>query len=249
MYCHNCGEEQIENAQFCHSCGGAIKSLAKGINLGIKGNTKSIFKLFNERLELTLGTKIEQSVYGYYIAWIVIHFLLLIFNTDGSSYSNEYFWPFSKSELRYYDWREFIVYVFAPIVLVIIYSLIKNESTSEITYDLEYKNELDIGGWGWIGIVFAALLGLADRGIITGIAWPISPGLASGLDSDSKFWGSIFLFAVRIGYAYLSGRQAIRLNRNVWVWGVLGFFIPFLTVLVISKKRKILLSENKDEVI
>jgi hypothetical protein len=54
---------------------------------------------------------------GYYILWAFIHLVLLTMGWNGHRHDD--FWPFSGSIEYAYDFSEFLVYVFGPIIVII----------------------------------------------------------------------------------------------------------------------------------
>lgn len=105
MYCKHCGKEIDDNSTFCKHCG---KSQG------------------NSQIEIT-----SKPLWIVYIIWALANLYLLMGEKYSPEYGCEYkfyFFPciFSDSDCilnkYYYDFSEFIVYVFVlPVILFIVY--------------------------------------------------------------------------------------------------------------------------------
>lgn len=100
MYCKHCGKEIDDNSSFCKHCGKPQNSNQTAFSIS-KG-------------------------WIVYIIWSIINMYLLI----GDKYhpASKYFYPFTSDDIYYswdkgfYDFSEFIVYVFIlPAILYIVY--------------------------------------------------------------------------------------------------------------------------------
>lgn len=75
----------------------------------------------------------QRIILSLYILWT---FMQLIFLTIARRDSPDYFWPFQIGENRtileaiplFYDYSEFLVYVGSPIIIYLIYILIKKKN-------------------------------------------------------------------------------------------------------------------------
>ncbi|MDI6033328.1 hypothetical protein QLS91_09605 [Flavobacterium sp. LB2P84] len=75
----------------------------------------------------------QRIILSLYILWTFMH---LIFLTIAERDSPDYFWPFQIGQNRtileaipvFYDFSEFLVYVGSPIIIYIIYILIKKKN-------------------------------------------------------------------------------------------------------------------------
>jgi hypothetical protein len=81
---------------------------------------------------------------GYYMIWSFMHLVFLAIGWNGNNH--EYFWPFSGNSYsgtikKAYDFSEFLVYVFGPIVLLLALSFII-EGGVEKKIDDEFKKNL-----------------------------------------------------------------------------------------------------------
>ncbi len=62
------------------------------------------------------------------LIWLFVHFACLMLAKD-MYYSKDIFYPFTENSLRYsYDITEFLVYGLTPIVIFVIFKLIRNEN-------------------------------------------------------------------------------------------------------------------------
>jgi hypothetical protein len=68
--------------------------------------------------------KLTQLQTAFYIAWIFIHFSILLINGSNSYHSDKFF-PFAR--LSQYDISEFIIYSLLPIIVIAIFRLIKKD--------------------------------------------------------------------------------------------------------------------------
>lgn len=114
MECKKC-KKQIENdSVFCSFCGTNSNDNGKNI------------KLF--------GFNIPKLYLGIYLIWVLIHLILLLTHQEEITYDFEYesFWPFSEgTNLNFYDYSEFLLYTIAPIILYMIFNLLKNNLKKE----------------------------------------------------------------------------------------------------------------------
>lgn len=107
MYCKHCGKEITEDSTFCNHCG---KSQGK------------------ERKSISTNT---ITIWIVYAMWFVSNFYLLQHKKDYEEYYTEIFYPFTNNDHYsgshlfdpyFYDFSEFIVYVFViPAILYIVY--------------------------------------------------------------------------------------------------------------------------------
>lgn len=78
----------------------------------------------------------QRIILSLYIVWTFIHLIFLTIAENISSPSIKYFWPFKMGEgwtiidgiPQFYDLTEFLVYVGSPIIIYIIYILIKKKN-------------------------------------------------------------------------------------------------------------------------
>ena len=101
MYCKYCGKEIEDNSSFCNHCGKPL------------GNNQKAFT--------------NKPVWIIYLIWAFANLYLLMGTKE--EYCAELFYPFTKYygggyswEKDYYDFSEFIVYVFIiPAILYVVY--------------------------------------------------------------------------------------------------------------------------------
>lgn len=94
MYCKHCGKEIDDNSTFCKHCGKSQGNTQNGIT--------------------------SKSIWIFYLIWTLANLYLL----TGEKYklSEFYFFPYSRSNKGYYDYSEFIIYVFIiPAILFVVY--------------------------------------------------------------------------------------------------------------------------------
>ena len=104
MYCKHCGQIIDGNSKFCSHCGKSQDNSNKSLT--------------------------NKSVWIIYLIWVIANLYLLI---DGGTESDTgtYFYPFTKHssfyihynwDMDFYDFSEFIVYVFViPAILYVVY--------------------------------------------------------------------------------------------------------------------------------
>ena len=105
MYCKHCGKEIDDNSTFCKHCGKTQGNTQKGI--------------------------LSKPVWIFYLIWTLANLYLLM--GEKPSIAPNYFYPFTSHiygyatyyyswDKDYYDFSEFIVYVFLiPAVLFVVY--------------------------------------------------------------------------------------------------------------------------------
>ena len=111
MYCKHCGKEIDDNSTFCKHCGKSQGNTLKGL--------------------------VNKPVWIIYFIWTLAHFYLLM-GVKGDTAAN-FFYPFtahdtssyddyhnycSNWDKNYYDFSEFMVYVFIiPAIMYVVYRL------------------------------------------------------------------------------------------------------------------------------
>lgn len=104
MYCKHCGKEIDDNSTFCKHCGKSQGNTQKGI--------------------------LSKPVWIVYLIWTLANLFLLMGETH--SMASSYFYPLTRHtdpypdyyswDKRFYDFSEFIVYVFIiPTILFVVY--------------------------------------------------------------------------------------------------------------------------------
>jgi hypothetical protein len=143
MYCIECGAQIPENSKFCSHCGqkqteGEPSTKEK---IAEKIIETEIVRQVVEEHKRNLDYEFLRKAMGWYLAWVVLHLGILLIFSDaiwgGDSYHMDKFVPFSKrSEIEYYDIREFLVYTLFPLAILIISSMVSAQNT-------ENKSETD----------------------------------------------------------------------------------------------------------
>ena len=91
---------------------------------------------------MALNGQIKKYL-GYYILWTFMHLIFLVLGWNGEYH--EEFWPFSDDNYKNtinkaYDFSEFLVYVFGPIVLLVAFSFISSGNLeSEIEKEMNRR--------------------------------------------------------------------------------------------------------------
>ncbi len=87
---------------------------------------KDNFKLYKSSSINIKGYKINRLFLVVYLIWLSIHttFFLIATGTNREYDGGDYFFPFS--DLVDYDMSELFVYSFAPILVYVIRSILKN---------------------------------------------------------------------------------------------------------------------------
>jgi hypothetical protein len=84
--------------------------------------------IFINKIKYNMNTNpLLKKYLGYYMIWSFMHLVFLAIGWNGNNH--EYFWPFSGNSYsgtikKAYDFSEFLVYVFGPIVLLLALSYI-----------------------------------------------------------------------------------------------------------------------------
>lgn len=117
MFCHQCGYEIAQHANYCSYCGARQNT---------SGNHQQSSRFDWDNFTNFLKTNISRKLVGYYLIWILLHSFLW-----AQSYRKYYkirnkFWPFESNDLLYYDISEFLFYSISPILIFMIIKLIKS---------------------------------------------------------------------------------------------------------------------------
>ena len=70
---------------------------------------------------------IPPKVKSIYLIWILLN-IFIWFAFGGSEYGSEHFFPFTTSDLEYYDIKEASFYIISPIIIFIAIKLWKSKS-------------------------------------------------------------------------------------------------------------------------
>ena len=127
MYCKHCGKEIADDSKFCQHCGGKQEDgFPSPANNAVKSEEP---KKQEKVIEIpTIKTNLsdnQKKWIGFYVAWALLNFIFIFIkgNYDNAS---RYFFPFqatwSKWDLNYYDFSEFLVYaILLPLIVFFIY--------------------------------------------------------------------------------------------------------------------------------
>lgn len=116
MYCKDCGKEIANDSKFCQHC---------GTKQDIIFNQSSM--LNNSKIKIP---KWINRYYPFYLLWVFINFMCLI-NYNKRNGARDWLFPFATTDLRYYDFSEFIIYTI--ILPLVIFSIFKIYMKSIIT--------------------------------------------------------------------------------------------------------------------
>ena len=117
MYCKECGKEIANDSKFCQECGAKQDAILK---------KKSHFNYSN----FNVPTWVEKY-YPYYIFWVILNFICLIYYNKSSA-ARSYLFPFVTTDLRYYDFSEFVTYtILLPIVILYVIKIYKKRKISK----------------------------------------------------------------------------------------------------------------------
>lgn len=124
MYCIECGAQIPDNSKFCSHCG--HKQTV---------GERSLKEKVAEEQKRSLDYQFLIKAMGWYLAWVLLNLGLLLIAADEviSSHSkNDRFYPFSeRSKAENYDIREFLVYTIFPLAILIIWSMVRTQSSTE----------------------------------------------------------------------------------------------------------------------
>lgn len=85
--------------------------------------------------------KFERVFLSIFIGWFFVHTIFFFLSTDGVNSST--FWPFTPNGLGFettYDISEYLIYVGVPIVLMIIYRLVKPKKYADTAIKQTHAN-------------------------------------------------------------------------------------------------------------
>lgn len=120
MYCKHCGKEISEDSVFCKYCGEKQDENTNTVSDSVDSKSEItkkpevIISIPKIKSELTENQK--WWILGISL-WVLLHIYCLF--RDGSDIrAPDYFVPYSSSKLYYYDFTEFLFYVFVlPLLL------------------------------------------------------------------------------------------------------------------------------------
>lgn len=133
MYCIECGAQIPDNSKFCSHCGHkqteAEPSLKEKLAEVII--EKEITRQVVEAHKSSLDYQFLKKAMGWYLAWVILHFGILLIGSDGiftAGYKTDAFWPFGDDEIGEYDIREFLVYTLFPLAILVIWSMVRTQT-------------------------------------------------------------------------------------------------------------------------
>ncbi|MEJ6616217.1 MAG: zinc-ribbon domain-containing protein [Crocinitomicaceae bacterium] len=157
MYCLECGVQIPDNSKFCSHCGhkqteGEPSLKEKLAEVIIE---KEITRQVVEAHKSSIDYPFLKRAMGWYLAWVLFHLgLLLICSSgvfDGNNMGKAKFWPFGyreyswgsdyNLELARYDITEFLVYTIFPLVILIIWSMVRKQEQYNIKTDNNEENK------------------------------------------------------------------------------------------------------------
>jgi hypothetical protein len=144
MFCTECGAQIPDNSKFCSHCGHKQTESEPSIKEKIADVIieKEITRQVVEAHKSSFDYQFLRKTFGYYLAWILFHLLLLlvfsggVFESLNSNGGINDFWPFDSYTgsrfARRYDISEFLVYTIFPLVILVIISLTRNQNKENI---------------------------------------------------------------------------------------------------------------------
>jgi hypothetical protein len=139
MYCIECGAQIPENSKFCSHCGKSQSEIEPSIKEQVAERIieNEIVRQVVKKHKQSLDYQFLKKAMGGYLAWIMLHLLLLLALSDGpfdgaNMDGARDFWPFGRcaefDEIAQYDITEFLVYTIFPFAILIIISLVRNQN-------------------------------------------------------------------------------------------------------------------------
>jgi predicted RNA-binding Zn-ribbon protein involved in translation (DUF1610 family) len=137
MYCIECGEQIPKNSKFCAHCG------KQQIEKKASTKEKIVEKIIETEVVKQVVANHKKSfnyeslkkVMGWYFAWTALHLGILLIGSRGIFTNGRYtddFWPFSYGFYKNYgvgeyDIREFLFYTTFPLIILIIWNMIRSQ--------------------------------------------------------------------------------------------------------------------------
>jgi hypothetical protein len=137
MYCIECGAQIPDNSKFCSLCGKKQTEIEPTLKEKITEVIieKEITRQVIEAHKSSIDYQFLKKAMGWYLAWGLLHLGLLLIAADsiiGEGYRNNRFWPFSeRSETENYDIREFLVYTIFPLAILVIWSMVRTQTSND----------------------------------------------------------------------------------------------------------------------
>ena len=133
MKCTKCGSEIPDGSKFCNNCGTKVKAETTEM-----GNL-----IMQDYSKLRHFIITHKKVVFVYAIWGLINIICFLFGED-SMYNKIFFFPFS-GKIRYYDITEFVVYVVAlPVAIIIVYHIVTKviKKKDEVTVKNAHEDEV-----------------------------------------------------------------------------------------------------------
>lgn len=155
MFCTECGIQLPDNSKFCSNCGKPQEISEKPQPEQTISDDPQAKKFSKPEIQETisgLDYNFLRKSMGWYLAWVVLNFGLLLIGSDGifdgDNMGARKFWPFGRysdfDEVNYYDITELLVYTLFPLAFLVIRSMIRTQPTEseepDKTTDQESKN-------------------------------------------------------------------------------------------------------------
>lgn len=134
MHCIECGLQIPNNSKFCAHCGQKQREVETSIKEKIAEVIieKEIERQIVAAQKTSIDFQFLLKAMGLYLAWVALHLgILLVFSESIFATENSYdmnkFVPFSeRSEIENYDFREFLMYTIFPLIILIIWSMLRS---------------------------------------------------------------------------------------------------------------------------
>lgn len=109
MYCKHCGKQISDDSKFCQYCGGTQEVSNSLPSSGSKPDSPKKEKVIEiPTIKANLSNTTKWWICGSGL-WVILNLVFLFSN--HSSRPSDYFVPFEKFDIYYYDITEFLVYV------------------------------------------------------------------------------------------------------------------------------------------
>ncbi len=240
MFCKECGKQIEDDSKFCMYCGKEYVNVQK--------NSPPEFNpiITNNRIEKinkVLGLNISNKLIGFYLLWVLIHFIILLIN--GQFETNGDFWPITDSRIYKYDISEFLIFTIVPLMLLIIMNFLKsdkknekydlnfkrNSSLKNDKYDLNFKRKFSFLIWGVILTLINITFWIFMIELVEIMAFQEQQSIIQTILFFS-FFSKLIIVILIVSYVKL-------LKRNRIGWGIFAFFFPRLCLILVSFQRKL----------
>jgi hypothetical protein len=130
-FCKNCGQSIDSSSRFCSYCGTNVEDSNDSISTKNSDPNQKVAIQDSKTTESVNENRVLGIPKGLFIIlslWIILNFIFLIINLGSGDVDR--FWPFfdeygkSYVEFSDYDYSEFLVYIFVPLALALLYSFV-----------------------------------------------------------------------------------------------------------------------------